>query len=276
MTPHLRALAASACLAVVALAAGFAAAPPARAAEPKSPGSSVEMPRYVFLHVGVDADGKVQTATSMDPNAVPALVAAATEIAHKLQFAPARKNGRPVASETSLTVVLALVPHEGGGFGIALKGARNGPSVLAIGKYQQPKVNRAENGGTVIAGADLRADGTVDMETFKIEKVDMRVPATFAQEQFEKAARFAMKDARFQLEKVDGVEIPAHVSVPFSFNGGAKKHKPGDEGDDDEGGYAKAGKDKDKAAHEPPPSLTAVSKIEGIDLPKIDYTAPEK
>jgi hypothetical protein len=52
------------------------------------------------------------------------------------------------------------------------------------------------------------------------------------------------------LDKVDGIEVPSRISVPFQFNGGVR---PGQDG--------------------PVPSLTAVSRIEGIGLPKIDVAA---
>jgi hypothetical protein len=76
------------------------------------------------------------------------------------------------------------------------------------------------------------------------------VPASFAQEQFEKAARFAMKDARFQLDKVDGIEIPSRISVPFQFNGGPGKHEPDDE---------REGSDEGKGERPPTPLISATS-----------------
>jgi hypothetical protein len=77
-----------------------------------------------------------------------------------------------------------------------------------------------------------------------------------------------MKDARFQLDKVDGIEVPSRISVPFQFNGGAMKRKPGE--------LDERGESAEEAAKRPPtPLISATSRIEGITLPKLDYTAPE-
>jgi hypothetical protein len=244
---------------VLALAAAGSA--PLLAAEPAAAAEHAMKPQMVFLRVQVGADGKVGSSTSLDPKAAPVLVQTAQQLAAKLAFAPASKDGRAVPSETTLVMTLAFEKHEGG-YGVTLKRAQNGPNALQVGNFQAPKVNARENGGIITVSADLRADGSVDMETYKVDKADLRVPASFAQEQFEKAARFAMKDARFQLDKVDGIEIPSRISVPFQFNGGPGKHEPGEH----EG--------KEKGERPPTPLIGATSRIEGVVLPKIDYTAP--
>ena len=51
------------------------------------------------------------------------------------------------------------------------------------------------------------------------------------------------------------------------FNGGAAKRSLGDDAEN---------REKDKEASATPPSLSATSRIEGVVLPKIDYTAPAK
>jgi len=254
-------------LALAGLACLAATVPVRAAAAEKAPDSMHLRPQMVFLRVQVGPDGKILSSNSLDPNTAPVLVQTAQQVLAKVNFAPATKDGRTVASETSLVMTLAFIPQNGG-FGVTLKRAQNGPNALQVGAFQQPKVNRRENGGVITVSADLRADGTVDMETYKVDKAELRVPATFAQEQFEKAARFAMKGAKFQLDKVDGVEIPSRVTVPFTFNGGAMKPKRGE--DEDE-----ADKDKENDKRPTRPLISAVSKIDGVVLPKYDYTAPE-
>jgi hypothetical protein len=224
-------------------------------------------PQNVLLRVQVGADGKVQgTPKSLDPNTLPVLVQSAQQVAGKLAFTPATKNGRAVASETTLVVTLGFEAKESGGYGISVLRALNGPSVVELGRAQPPKVPRS-NGGLVVVGADLRADGTVDADTFQVEKAELRVPSEFDQAQYEKAARISLKDTRFMLDKVDGIETPSRISVAFMFNGGAAKRSVSNEAEN---------REKDKEARETPPALTAVSRIDGVTLPKIDYTAPEK
>jgi hypothetical protein len=166
-----------------------------------------------------------------------------------------------VPSETTLTLVLALVPR-GEGFGIALRRAQNGPSVKQMGKTNPPRVGR-DNGGLVMVSVDLDAEGNPEMGSFKVEKVELRVPSSFAEQRFVDAAKNSLKATQFQLDKVDGIETPARISVPFQFNGGAAKPRQGEEELKPE-----------QVARDALPSLTEVSKIPDIELPKIEYSAP--
>jgi hypothetical protein len=245
-------------------------AAPATAADPATTAAAAHAPppQQVLLRVGIGADGRVQNARSLDPKTPEAVLKAATEIAGKLQFTPATKDGRAIPSETSLSMTLALVPRAGGGYGMSLRKAQNGPSLVQAGLFV-PKVGR-ENGGIVIAGADLLADGRVDMATFKIEKTELRVPSSFAEQRFAEAARSMLKDARFMLDKVEGIEVPAHISMPMVFNGGARRL----ERDALEEDYGESQPAPRREEDEKLPSLSAVSRIAGIALPKIDYTAP--
>ena len=215
-------------LALAGAAAGLflAPVPAARAAE-----SAVPPPRLVLLRVKLDAVGKVTESRSIDESTVPTLVQAGREIAGKLTFTPATKKGRPVASETSLQLTLAFVPRAAGGFGISLARAQSGPSITVLG--HDPGTFGGERSGKVSASVDLGPEGAVDMKTFKVEGE--------ADAAMEKAARASLNGTVFMLDKVDGYNIPARVTVDFDF-----------------------------AAKEPP-SLTAVSKIDDIVLPRVDY-----
>ncbi|MEO8160372.1 MAG: TonB family protein [Arenimonas sp.] len=226
-----------------------------------APTPAAQRPQAVALRVGVDAAGMVQSANVLDPATSPAIAQAAQEIARKLQFQPARTSGRAVASETTLTLVLALVPR-GEGFGIALRRAQNGPSVKVMGKANPPRVGR-DNGGLVMVSVDLDAQGAPVMASFKVEKVELRVPSTFAEERFVNAAKLSLKSTQFQLDKVDGIETPARITVPFQFNGGAARPKQGEDELKPE-----------QVARDAAPSLTETSSIPEIELPKIDYIAP--
>ena len=241
--------------ALVIAVAGLGASPVFAADQAAAADARLPAPQMVLMRVQVGADGHVRSANLLDPSIVPAIGGAAQAVAKKLTFAPATKEGRPVPSETSLVVTLGF-EHQGAGFGIKLLRAQNGPSVVAVGKAQQPKTPKS-NGAMVLVGADLRPDGSVDIESFKVERSELRVPSEFDQSQYEKAARLSLKDTRFMLDTVDGIGIPSRISVPFLFNGGAGKPREGE-------------------APAPTPSLTATSRIEGIVLPKIDYTAPAK
>lgn len=225
-------------------------------------------PQFVALRVSVDAAGKVQAAQPLDPQALPGLNRAGEEIARKLTFSPARKNGVPVPSETTLSLSLVLEPRGDGQFGLQLKRAQNGPTLLAVGKSEPPKYQQGrENGALVVVGVNLKADGRPDMASLAKEKMQLRVPSQFAEARYLDTATKAVRGSRFQLDKVDGVDIPAHVSLPFRFGGGPKKPEPGTE-------QPKRGPKPDRDMDLP--SMNAVSLVAGVELAKIDYTAPAK
>jgi TonB family protein len=250
------------------LVAGLLAAAPAFAAAPGSDAAAPDKlrPQFIALRVSVDAAGKVQAAQPLDPQALPGLNRAAEEVARKLTFSPARKNGVAVPSETSLSLTLALEPRGDGQFGLQLKRAQNGPTLLAVGKTEPPKYQQGkQNGALVIVGVALKADGTPDMATLAKERMELRVPSAFAEARYLDTATKALRGSRFQLDKVDGVAIPAHISVPFRFGGGPAKPKPG-EGESRRGHQAPVDMDL--------PSMNAVSTVAGIELARIDYTAP--
>lgn len=246
-------------LLVLSPAAATAGADAGAAAPPR--------PQLVGLRVSVDAAGKVQSATPIDPAVLPALNSAAGEIARKLTFTPARKDGRAVASETTLSVTLALEPKANGQYGLVLRRAHNGPTLLAIGKSIPPRYQQGkENGALVVVGANLRADGSLDMDSLKTERMELRVPSTFAEARYLDVVKNSLQGSRFQLDKVDGVEIPSRLSIPFRFGGGPTKPKPGDE---------------PRRGAAPPreddlPALSAVSSIPGVELPQIRYEAPAR
>ena len=117
-----------------------------------------------------DAAGKVQSAHADRPDTLlPALNQAAQEMARKLPFTPARKDGRPVPSETTLSLTLALEPGRNGSSACSCKRAQNGPSLLAGRQVRMSaETPRAsETAALVVVGADLRADGSVDMDTLE-------------------------------------------------------------------------------------------------------------
>lgn len=238
---------------------------PSPAAEP---GTSAPRAQFIALRVELDAGGKVISAKPMDSTVLPALNRAGEEIARKLVFTPARKDGRAVPSETTLSLTLALEPRADGQFGLALKRAQNGPSIVAIGKAGPIKFKQdKDNGALVVVGVDLKPDGSVDIASLKPERTEMRVHSSFAEKRYLDAISKSLRGTRFQLDKVEGIEVPAHVSAPYRFGTGPTKAvDPSDE----PGRPGKPPEDMDL------PSLNAKSLIPGIELPRIDFSAPAK
>ena len=203
----------SACLALGLVLAAFGLAPPASGAEPPAasapaPGAAMP-PQRVLLRVNVDAAGKVVAAAPLDASNPPALIQAGEEIARKLTFTPARKNGRAISSETSLMLTLAFVPRAAG-FGISLARAQNGPSITKLG--DAGGTFGGERSGRVSVSVDLTADGSLDMKSFRA--------AAGADARLAEAARKSLDGTYFMLDKVDGFAIPARLSFDFDFGSG--------------------------------------------------------
>lgn len=222
----------------------------------------------VSLRVTVDAAGKVQTARPSDPQTAPGLLTLAEAFARKLAFTPARKQGVAVPGETTLTVVIALEPRADGTYGPHLRRATNGPGVLEVGRTTAPKYQQGkENGALVVVAVSLLADGSTDMGTLATERMELRVPSAFAEARYLDAVKTSLRETRFDLDKVDGVAIPERVTVAYRFGGGPVKPKPSDE---ERRGNSKLPEDVEV------PALTAVSSVPGIEIAKVDYSAPAK
>jgi hypothetical protein len=213
------------------------------------------------LRVSVDAAGKVASATPMDPAA--ALNAAAQAYAAKLVFTPAKKDGVAVPSQTCLTMRLEVDPRPDGRFGLKLRRAVNGPCVVLVGKADPPKLPR-EQGGMVVAGADLRADGSVEPSSVKIESMVMSVPSSFAEARYADFVEKSLRGTRFEVDTVDGAKVPTHVSMPYRFGRGAKKPPTGESRTEREQAM--------RAASGELQSVNAKSLQAGVELAKIDFS----
>jgi hypothetical protein len=240
-------MALSACLALLLPTIGAAADAPAQVRS-----------ETLFLRVAVGADGHVLSATPFDDHA--AMAGVAQQYASKLVFAPAKREGRAVPATTCLTVRLVAEPRPDGTFGVRLRRALSGPCVVVVGKTEAPKVGR-DNGALVVICARLRADGRVDEDSLALESAQLRVPSSFAEARFREAATKSLRGSRFELDTVDGVPVPAHVSVPFQFGSGPGKPKPGEE--------------PGLGAPLPEsqlPSWNATSLLPTLELAKLDYS----
>lgn len=256
MSPSIRTTLLGACLALALPGVASAAADASDVPAPRS--------QVVGLRVSVDANGKVQSAQPSDPQAV--LNGAAQDIARKLVFTPARKNGAAVSSETNLVLTLAVEKRADGQFGLQLKRAYNGPGLVRVGKMVAPRYQQGrENGALVVVGVLVNADGNPDMTSMSTERMELRVPSTFAEARYLDAVSTSLHGTRFELDKVDGAAVPSRVSVPYVFGGGPKKPKLGE---DERRGPAKLPEAMEL------PAMKAVSAVAGVELATIDYRAP--
>jgi hypothetical protein len=235
------------------LAAPAAAAPPEA-----SPAARSEI---IVYRVAVGADGRVTSARPFDPAAPMADIGQG--FASRLVFTPAQKDGRAAASTTCATLHISAEPKPDKTYGVRLLRAVNAPCLLDVGSALPPRVNRGENGGRIVLGANLLPDGRVDAGSITLESAELRVPQPGTQARYEDHARLTLRGSRFELDTVDGAPVTVHVSAPFEYGGGPGKRKPGEDR-------------KRGAPPETPklPSWNATSTVPGVQVPKIDYTAP--
>lgn len=249
-------------LLAIAAALAFAGAS-ARAADPV-PEAAAPPPQTIMLKVAVGADGRVQSATPVDPAAAPALNQAAQDMARKLVFTPARKNGAAVPSQTHLSLVLALEPAGAGKFALKLRRAHNGPGVVRVGKMDPPKYPGRQGGALAVVLVNIGADGAPDMGTLATERMQLRVPSKFAEARYLDAISVSLRGSRFEPDLVDGAPVASRVSLPYQFGGGAAKGRRDDKDKDEEAPLVAA---------DDMPVMHAVSTVSGIELPSIDIKA---
>lgn len=246
-----------AALVALAFAAPATASPEAEGPPP---------PQAVALKVGVDAAGRVQTSSSLGSQAAPAILQAAESFARKLAFTPARKGGVAVPSETYLNLVIAVEPDSDGKFALKLRRAANGPGVATLGKLEPPRKLGRRSGATIVVSVDVDAQGAPDMDSFKVESMELREASSFAEARYLDAIRHSVRHSRFEPEKVDGAAVPSRVSLPYRFGRGGGKPKPGE----DEGRRGTPPAPVDPTDQ---PTMRGVSLQPGIELPRIDYRA---
>jgi hypothetical protein len=232
-----------------------------------APASGNPPPQTVVLHVAVDAAGHVQSAEPVDPQAVPGLVQAARGYAQKLVFTPARKDGAAVASETNLSLVLAVEPVGDGKFALKLKRAVSVPGVVSVGRMDVPKYQGRRGGATIIVSVNVDANGVPDAASIKTESAQLRDPNAFAEARYLDAIHLSVKGSRFAPDKVAGQPVPSRLTLPYQFGMGGAKPKPGEDEED---------RRKPPTPPDPSqqPAMSAVSTVPSIELPKLDYRAP--
>lgn len=247
------------------------------AAEPAVPAPQEHM---IGVRVAIDAAGKVSSATPSDPAAIAALNQAAVEIARKLAFDAATKDGVAVASETSLFLSLVIEPKATGQFGIRLKKAVTGPdrsksAPVIPPNYQQKGDRRA----LVVVSVDLRADGTADPASIKAEKMELKVKSSFAEARYLDAIAASLRESRFVLDKVAGVDIPARLTLPYRFGGGgggrrgsAVERRASTPSSVDSG--VAVDKTGEASGDAPAPEMKVESLVPGVTLPKVRFVAP--
>lgn len=176
---------------------------------------------WLKADVTIAADGSIESLAWKDEPQARQLVQARIEpLIRRWEFIPGSVEGRPVRTETYLSVQVLGVAQPDGTlalkFGNASTGAR-------LGTLMPPRYPReAAIGGVdaaVTAVITVDAAGAVMMESSEFRGTRYR-------RDFVAAAEAAVKGWTFDLERVAGQPVPAKVSVPITFCSGRGQRLP--------------------------------------------------
>jgi hypothetical protein len=174
--------------------------------------------KVVGLRVAVAADGKLLSTRPIDPSLSSALIQAATDFARKLQFRPATREGRPVASETTLHLTLGFDKNGEGKYSVRLKDADIGPSVRSLvpPRFPLPEMRRHIQ-AIVVLEFSLLDDGHADPTSIKLAEFRSTGAGNGVERRFFEAATASLALSRFDLDSVDGVLVKQRGLMTYTF-----------------------------------------------------------
>lgn len=185
-------------------------------------GAATEM--EFFTRVSVDAAGKVTGTEFIRP--VPAgLQKLVADTAATVAFEPATRDGVPVPSRTALQLRMRFTP-DGGDYRVELLSVDGNGAATAEARLPRvpASVMRRRYNLLAVAEVQVRADGSVDTDASQVVRIEFYsgnerssdAPA-HVQRDMREAMLAAMKEWTFVPEEVDGVAIPARLSVPVTL-----------------------------------------------------------
>ena len=172
----------------------------------------------------------------------------------------------PSPGKPRLTLVIALEPRRRWPVrACRLKRAANGPGVLKVGRTCAPKYQRAGRMArwsvvaVDVAGGRQPGHGHADHRAHGTARA-----LAFAEARYLDAVKTSLRGSRFELDKVDGVAILERVSLPTVRRRADRSRSRA----------TRSAGEAETAGGFECRSLTAVSSVPGIELAKVDYTAP--
>jgi TonB family protein len=175
--------------------------------------------KIVPIRVQLDAEGKITRAVPGNESLPAELNQGALEMARQLSFRPATINGVPTESETTVSLTIGFDKRPDGKYGLRLKHVSSGMTMQHIKPPSFPREEQVRGiSGRVVAEFRLRPDGTVDLDSVKMDDVRVsRAAKGRAEANFRKAVREAMASLRFSLDTVAGRPVSLEARVPFFF-----------------------------------------------------------
>lgn len=194
------------------------------------------------VRVSVDAEGRVTGTEFIDDTPV-AFHALVSESAARIPFEPARRDGVPVPSRTSLQLRMKFTP-DGGDYRAEVLEVTGGDTYAAT--TQAPKfpaaILRAGRNVLAVVVVRTRPDGKADVAASSVERIEfyrgdrlVEGVSTRHQRDLREALLEALQGWSFILEEVDGVAVSTEVRVPVTLclegttATGAQARRPCDE-----------------------------------------------
>lgn len=177
-----------------------------------------DLEKVIGFRVGIGADGLVRTATPTNDTLPPAVNRAAAGLTRQLRFAPARVDGRPATSETTVILTVRFEAQPGGGYRLALRSARQSLQGLEMPAPPYPSAASAQDvGARLITFLAVQADGRVDPDRSRVETLTLSRPQPALERDFREAVLQTVRRWRFAVDTVDGRPVPANVHLPTNF-----------------------------------------------------------
>jgi TonB family protein len=127
------------------------------------------------------------------------------------KFSPGTANGKPAPTDTVLAVAVALLPQGGDAYRIRVEDARTGGRIVkAVAPHYPLDAVRNYTSGMVVMHVSYDSDGNV--QSAELESGAPRISGALV-----KASAAAMKQWRFQPERVDGHGVAGTTIVPVCF-----------------------------------------------------------
>lgn len=204
-------------LRLAGLTAALVLAAPAIAAESELPsGLSTKW------HVSLDAAGHVVDLAAAS-NIVPVLMEPLRQQIRQWEFVPGKRDGVPMATETTLVVDVAFAYGAGDEMQVSIVRAATGGNAEfggpgGVPAYPRLSLLRGEQG---LAAVKVRYDGDGQILDIGLYDAAPKIPRALGD-----AAIAAVKHWRFTPEKVGDSGVAGELIVPVCFVSDSARHKP--------------------------------------------------
>lgn len=171
--------------------------------------------------VSLDADGRV-VELAQESRVKPALADPLARAIRGWTFEPGRVDGRPAATQTTLSVAVTLEP-QADGYAVRVTDARTGGGVARTTAPSLPRSAvppRGRDVFTALAVIEVRYDAAG-----KVLAAELAPGAPQVQRDVARAALDSVRRWTFRPERVDGHAIAATVYVPLCFTASVDSRK---------------------------------------------------